>query len=228
MAMVQDTHGGHGHGHGDEPLHHQFEDIHQQNETYVIGMWTFLVTEVMFFGALFLAYSLYRWKYQPDFYIAHKELSVFFGGLNTVVLLISSFFMAKAVYHAQRKEKRKQLNMLWLVQACAAAFLFIKVFFEWIPKWNHHLTPLNFIWDKAEGTPEHAQLFFSLYFGMTGLHGIHILAGMIVIGALQYLVWKDAPSVKGDYIPTEMIGLYWHFVDIVWIFLFPLYYLLPR
>lgn len=217
----------HGHGHDDEPLHHQFEDIHQQNESYIIGMWTFLVTEIMFFGAMFLAYTLYRTQYQSDFFIAHKELNPLWGGLNTVILLISSFMMAMAVHHAQKKNMKKHMLMLNGVQACAAAFLAIKVIFEWLPKWQHHHTPLNFHWD-GPGNPEHIQLFFSLYFGMTGLHGIHILAGMIVIGGLQFLTWKGAPSVKGDYMPTEMIGLYWHFVDIVWIFLFPLFYLLPE
>lgn len=222
MALAE-----HAHGHGDEPLHHQFEDIHQQNEAYIIGMWTFLVTEIMMFGALFLAYMLYRWKYQSDFFIAHKELDWRIGAVNTVVLLFSSFAMAMAVHHAQKKDKKRQMQMLWVVQGCALMFLIIKVMFEWVPKWQHHHTPLNFAWDGA-GSAEHINLFFNLYFGMTGLHGVHIAAGMIIIGALMYLTKKDAPSVKGDYIPTEMVGLYWHFVDIVWIFLFPLYYLLPQ
>lgn len=216
----------HGH-HSDEPLHHQFEDIQQQNETYIIGMWTFLVTEIMMFAAMFMAFTLYRWKYQADFFIAHHELSILWGGTNTVVLLFSSFAMALAVHYGQKKNKDMQLKMLGVVVLCAVAFLVIKIGWEWIPKWNHHHTPLNFVWD-GPGNPEHIQLFFGLYFTMTGLHGAHVLIGIIVILALMYMIKNDKPSVKGDYIPTEMVGLYWHFVDIVWIFLFPLYYLLPQ
>lgn len=215
------------HHHADEPLHHQFEDIHQQNESYIIGMWTFLVTEIMFFGALFLAYTVYRQKFQSDFFIAHHELNILTGGGNTVILLASSFFMALAVRYGQMKNTKMQIRMLDLVMLCAAAFLVVKLALEWAPKWQHHHTPLNFIWD-GPGSPEHINLFFNLYFGMTGLHGLHVVIGIIIIFALREMIRKEHPSVKGDYIPTEMIGLYWHFVDIVWIFLFPLFYLLPK
>jgi len=225
MAAISHGHDEHGHPEG---VFHQFEDLAQQRESYIVGMWTFLVTEIMFFGALFLAYSVYRFKYQPYFYEAHRELSVMWGGINTFVLLISSFFMAMAVYSHQIKDKKKTLLWLTGVQACAATFLVIKIVCEWIPKMNHHLAPWGeFHWDKAGAPPEVARLFFNMYFGMTGFHGLHVVVGMIIIGALQYLIWKGAESVN-DYIPTEMIGLYWHFVDIVWIFLFPLYYLMPK
>lgn len=212
--------------HGEDVVFHQFEDFDQQTESYIVGMWTFLVTEIMFFGAFFFAYILYRWKYQPDFFIAHSQLEVKWGGINTVVLLFSSFTMALAVHYAQKKQMGKQLQMLGITMACAFAFLVIKSI-EWTTKWNHHLTPLNFNWPYKEGVPEHIQLFYSLYFGMTGLHGIHVIIGILVIAALMFMTVKKYPAV-GDYVPTEMVGLYWHFVDIVWIFLFPLFYLLPE
>ena len=216
----------HGHEHN-ELVHHQYEDIEQQNESYIVGMWTFLVTEIMFFGALFVGYTLWRWKYQADFYEAHKVLNVPLGATNTFILLTSSFSMAMAVYFAQTKNKRAQLGALGFTTLCAFGFLVIK-FFEWKEKFqDHHVMGQGFRWTGA-GSPEHAQMFFSLYFGMTGLHAVHVIVGIIVIGALMYLVARDAKSVKGDYIPTEMVGLYWHFVDIVWIFLFPLYYLMPK
>jgi cytochrome c oxidase subunit 3 len=212
----------------------QFEDLGQQNETYVVGMWSFLVTEVMFFGALFMMYATYRWKYQPFWYEIHKDLSIPLGSLNTVILLASSFSMALAVYHAQHINKKKQLMCLGFTLACAFGFLVVKTI-EYKGKIDHHLLPtLGFQWhsDKvtAAGDPIPAgvaELFYSLYFAMTGLHGFHVVVGILVIGALAIMVARDSVYVKADYIPTELIGLYWHFVDLVWIFLFPLFYLMP-
>jgi cytochrome c oxidase subunit 3 len=218
------------HGHGNHLVYHQYEDLEQQRETYIVGMWAFLVTEIMMFGALFLAYMVYRMQYQEHFYEIHKQLSIPVGATNTVVLLVSSFAMAIAVYHHQMKNPKMVIRWLCLVQLCAATFLVIKIVCEWIPKANSHLTPFygTFEWHYGGGVPpEIAKLFFSLYFAMTGLHGAHVVIGMIVIGALQYMIWKKHPLVE-DYIPTEMVGLYWHFVDIVWIFLYPLYYLMPK
>ena len=220
----------HGHDHHDEALHHQFEDIHQQNESYIVGMWTFLVTEVMFFGALFVTYSLLRFTYQLDWWKAHNTLSVGWGGLNTFNLLMSSFFMVMAVYWAQMHNRKKVLMWLGAVQACALVFLVIK-YIEYSSKFEHHLYPgMGFTSDPAQlqgANLNHAQLFFGLYFGMTGLHGVHVLVGMIVIGALMLFWYKKNPLVTKDFIPTELVGLYWHFVDLVWIFLFPLFYLMP-
>lgn len=215
------------HGH-DDRVFHQYEDYEQQCESYIVGMWCFLVTEIMFFGALFLAYTLYRWKYQDDFYQAHTVLNVTLGATNTFILLTSSFFMACGVHFAQLKKKLPQLGFLFLTLLCACGFLVIK-FFEWKEKFEqHHVMGPNFHWDGRGGSnPEHAQMFFSLYFGMTGLHAFHVIVGIIVIGTLMFMTIKNYPSVR-DYIPTEMVGLYWHFVDIVWIFLFPLYYLMPK
>lgn len=215
------------HGHHDDRVYHQFEDYEQQTDSYVVGMWCFVVQEIMFFGALFMAYTLYRWQYQTDFYEAHKTLNVMWGAANTTILLTSSFSMAMAVHFAQLKKVKLQQACLAFTMLCAFAFLFIKLYFEWREKFElHHVMGPEYHWTGA-GSPGHTQLFFSLYFGMTGLHGVHVLAGIIVIGILMFMTYKNYPSVR-DYIPTELVGLYWHFVDIVWIFLFPLFYLMPK
>jgi cytochrome c oxidase subunit 3 len=252
MAVVADH--GHGHGHdeiGPVNLHHQFENIDQQNESYIVGMWCFLVTEIMFFGALFLMYVVYRWNYQQDFYGAHLELSQnaqspivgglvtmtglkefpVWGSINTTALLISSFTMVMGVRAAQLRQKAAVMKYLGATCVLATLFLIIKFTFEWPPKFQHHLVPGRNFAPHAEvlhgASPRASEIFYSLYFAMTGLHAIHIIAGIGVIGAVMFLWRKGAKSVTEDYVPTEMIGLYWHFVDLVWIFLFPLFYLIP-
>lgn len=214
-------------------VYEQYEDIDQQQETYIVGMWAFLVTEVMMFGALFLIYTLYRATFQGEFFVFHEELSWQLGGLNTMNLLLSSYWMAKAVQAAQLKKTKTQMRYLAGTMVCAFIFLFIKAL-EWIPKFQHNLVPNNsFHWPPHEphgtggGSPEHARIFYSLYFIMTGLHGLHVVIGIIAIGILMFMT-KVKSKVITDYIPTEMVGLYWHFVDLVWIFLYPLFYLIPR
>ncbi|MEZ0326919.1 MAG: cytochrome c oxidase subunit 3 [Fimbriimonas sp.] len=228
MAAI--TH--HGGDHHNEAVHHQYEDIEQQNETYIIGMWSFLVTEVMFFGALFLSYVLYRWAYQPDFYAAHKELSIQWGGINTVILLLSSFTMVLGVHFAQLRDAKKVFATLMTTNLLATGFLVIKFTQEWPAKFEHHLVPGHGFGSNVEhlngASPRAAELFYTLYFFMTGLHAIHVIIGIIVIGALAMMWQKGKRIVTDDYIPTELVGLYWHFVDLVWIFLFPLFYLIPK
>jgi cytochrome c oxidase subunit 3 len=189
-------------------------------------MWAFLVTEVMFFGALFVTYTIYRWKYQPIWYQVHKELNIAMGATNTTILLASSFSVALAVYYAQRGQKKIVLMALGFTNLCAFGFLVIK-YFEYMHKIHvGHLPTLGFRWnDPATAGP--AELFYSLYFAMTGLHGIHVIVGIICITTLMIMIAKDNKYVRNDYIPIEMVGLYWHFVDLVWIFLFPLFYLMP-
>lgn len=236
---------------GGSPVYFQFEDIDQQQESYVVGMWSFLVTEVMFFGALFLMYTLYRWKFHADWFIAHEELNWKMGGVNTVVLLLSSYMVAMAVHFHQKNKKKWVLRCLGVTLLCAFGFLAIKTV-EYSSKVHHELYPdhtfsyggehhevkswsddlvksLGLDVPKAhqEANPQHAKLFFGLYFTMTGLHGIHVVIGIIVISTLMWLIWRESPLIT-DYIPTEMVGLYWHFVDLVWIFLYPLFYLIPR
>lgn len=239
-AAAHPLHDAHGHDdHG--PLHHQFEDMEQQNESYIVGMWTFLVTEVMFFGVLFFMYTLYRLNYQEDFWIAHEHLSIPMGAFNTVVLLASSYTMVMAVHCAQLKQRTFVLINLAITIACACIFLGVK-YFEYASKITDGLMPgagfatspiaAGFHNPTLENgytiNMNHAQLFYGLYFGMTGLHAVHIIVGILVIGALASLWYRRAKSVTEDYVPTELVGLYWHFVDLVWIFLFPLMYLMPK
>lgn len=211
----------------------QYEELEQQQESYIIGMWAFLVTEVMFFGPLFFIYFLYRWKYQTDFYLAHKDLSWQIGGVNTVLLLVSSYLVAQSVHYAQKAKFKQQIFCLLGTITCALGFLFLKIAFEYIPKIQHGSFPNAQFGDTYAGAanPEVARMFFSLYFVMTGIHGLHVLIGIGVFAALTFLVWKRSKGVHNsitDYVPTEMVGLYWHFVDLVWIFLYPLFYLMPR
>ncbi len=207
-------------------VYEQYETLEQQNESYILGMWTFLVTEIMFFGALFVTYALYRWKYQPIWYELHKDLNVAMGATNTTILLASSFSVALAVYFAQRGKKMNVIAALGFTNLCAFGFLVIK-YFEYSHKIHAgHLPTLGFRWnDPATAGP--AELFYSLYFAMTGLHGIHVIVGIIIITAMMIMVWRDSKYTRNDYITLEMVGLYWHFVDLVWIFLFPLFYLMP-
>jgi cytochrome c oxidase subunit 3 len=213
-------------------VHTQYEDIEQQNETYIVGMWSFMVTEVMFFGALFLAYILYRWHYQPDFYLAHKQLSTLWGGINTTLLLLSSFTMVLGVHFAQLRKKNLVVANLIATCLLATGFLLIKFTQEWPAKFEHHLVPGHSFGSHPEflagASPRGAELFYSLYFLMTGLHAIHIIVGIIIIAILAIVWARDWKLASEDYIPTELVGLYWHFVDLVWIFLFPLFYLIPQ
>lgn len=277
---------------------HQFEDIDQQNESYVVGMWTFLVTEIMFFGALFLAYSVYRVLYFQTYLDAHRFLSIFWGTTNTLILLTSSLTMALAVYCAQKGNRTGLIALLTATVLLSFGFLGVKSI-EYSSKFHEGLFPgAHFDYAKANrmyaeehggegghGAPaenqrgeaagegsgnetaaettaafnnqpgtgfnplaanadssiaiaeesasavreeargRRAQLFFSLYFTMTGLHAIHIILGIIMMSLIAFLSLVRHNAVQ-DYMPTEMVGLYWHFVDIVWIFLFPLMYLI--
>jgi cytochrome c oxidase subunit 3 len=216
----------HGHDHGHHPhLAHQFEDMNQQNEAYTVGMWVFLVTELMFFGGLFAAYIIYRKTFHDGFVAGAHHLDWKLGGLNTVVLLASSFSMALAVRAAMLKAYKAQLYALTFTFLCACGFMVIKGF-EYTKKYNDHLIPgPNF--DHAANPIPGTEIFYSLYFAMTGLHGFHVLIGMIVIFTFIVRTWINRKKDM-DYMPLEMAGLYWHFVDLVWIFLYPLLYLIGK
>jgi cytochrome c oxidase subunit 3 len=253
---VEAAHGAHG---MEQQLGIQYETIEQQNESYIVGMWTFLVTEIMFFGALFLGMAVYRYLYPEAFTAAHHQLSKPMGTLNTFILLTSSYTMVLAVRSIQLGNRRAMIGFLLLTILCAGGFVVVKSF-EYSAKFEHHLFPgPNFQWPPhhaeggsmeasapAEGAaqsasgamaeagrhaadaavnPGQAQMFFVLYFCMTGLHAIHVIIGAIMMIVLIVLALRDHPAVR-DYIPIEMAGLYWHFVDILWIFLFPLFYLI--
>jgi cytochrome c oxidase subunit 3 len=204
---------------------HQFDDADQQREASALGMWVFLVTEIMFFGGLFTAYVVYRTAFPVAFHAASKELDIALGALNTVVLITSSLTMALAVHAAQVSRRGMLVVCLLLTMALGTTFLGVKAYEYW-HKWHEHLVPgPTFVFPGPDAN--NAQLFFSLYFGMTGLHALHMIIG---IGVLGVLTVRSAQGMfnRFYYTPVELSGLYWHFVDLVWIFLFPLLYLLGR
>lgn len=237
-------------------LYGQFKTLEQQKDSANLGMWIFLVTEVMFFGGIMMVYTLNRHVYFPAFAMGSNTLSLELGGTNTIVLLASSFTMAMAVWSAQ--VGKKQLISLFLVLTILLGFVFFGIkYVEYAQKFHHHLVPgksfdifycsnnpdkcadisaeemetergLLKKWSDADpDLNSHAQLYYSAYFGMTGLHALHM-----VIGA-GLLLWLLKNSLKGIYTPqwntpVDTVGLYWHFVDIVWIYLFPLLYLIDR
>ncbi len=238
MSADATTHSdGHSHGYpyGYQVVAPQYEDIEQQNESYIVGMWAFLVTEIMFFGGLFTAYLVYRMIDPETFNWASHHLNIWMGFGNTLILLSSSLFMALAVRASARRQRGALMTWLVLVILCAFGFLIVK-YFEYSSKFEHHLFPgAGFQWHDAPTAVGHhidgakAQLFFSLYFIMTGLHGIHVILGILTLGIILFLVWRKSKHVE-DYMTVELAGLYWHFVDLVWIFLYPLFYLInpPR
>jgi cytochrome c oxidase subunit 3 len=204
-------------------LSHQFEDMAQQKEAATLGMWAFLITEVLFFGGLFTAYIVFRTGYPAAFAHASHELDVMLGAVNTAVLLTSSLTMAFAVHAAQEGKKRKTLGFLGLTGLLGLVFLAIKAF-EYAGKFEHHLFPgASFAFHGPD--PEHAQLYFVLYFLMTGVHAAHMIVGILL---LMVIAWMTARGkfTATYHSPVENFGLYWHFVDIVWIFLYPLLYLI--
>jgi cytochrome c oxidase subunit 3 len=281
--------------HYHEPgLQHQFEDMGQQEESVSIGMWMFLVQEIMFFGGLFTAYLVFRSRYPMAFAAGSNHLDAFWGGLNTLVLIVSSLTMALTVYYAQKSNRNMQVIMILLTMAFGATFLGVKTI-EYRDKYEHSLVPVQG-WNKhvpEEAKTEHAakpcwevdhnvpaaehhpnprgefqfpdcslakqaqdgnylttaekigyfnpstgqidgdkfrdkvRIFYYLYFVMTGLHALHMIVGLVLMSWLLFVAWRGTFS-EDYYMPVEMSGLYWHFVDIVWIFLFPLLYLLGR
>jgi cytochrome c oxidase subunit 3 len=216
---VQDPHGAHHH----PSLQHQFDTLEQQKESSTLGMWLFLVTEIMFFGGLFLAYVVYRNRYSEAFVAASHTLDVLLGGINTAVLIGSSLTMALSIWAAQVNWRKGIVLFLCLTMLLGTTFLVVKAF-EYKEKFEHHHVPgPNFEFDGPQ--PEHAEIYFSLYFIMTGLHATHMVIGIIILGVLAWYAYKGKYD-SSYYNPLEMTGLYWHFVDIVWIFLFPLLYLL--
>lgn len=275
-------------------LQHQFEDMGQQEESVSIGMWMFLVQEIMFFGGLFTAYLVFRSKYPMAFAAGSNHLDAFWGGLNTLVLIVSSLTMALTVYYAQKGNRNMQVILIVLTMFFGAVFLGVKAI-EYSDKYNHGYVPVSGLnkvvkahpeteheeaakkpcYEVSHGGEEHeyvnphseflwadcslvklaqdhnyltaaekigyfsngeidadkfrdkVRIFYFLYFVMTGLHALHMIVGLGLMTWLLWTAWKRNYSAE-YYMPVEMSGLYWHFVDIVWIFLFPLLYLLGR
>jgi len=210
---------------GTTPLKDQFTSLDQQYETSKLGMWVFLVTEILFFGGLFAGYALYRTLYPEAFGLANAHLDVFLGATNTVVLITSSLTMALAVNEARQGKKAGTVRFLALTILLGLVFLGVK-FYEYHVKFVEHLVP-----GRTFSFPEYpgpgAQLFFSFYFAMTGLHALHMIVGIVLLTLLAHSAACGKFSAAYN-TPVDMTGLYWHFVDIVWIFLFPLLYLIGR
>ncbi|MGQ0542955.1 MAG: cytochrome c oxidase subunit 3 [Blastocatellia bacterium] len=282
-------------------LQHQFDDMKQQEESVAIGMWMFLVQEIMFFGGLFTAYLVFRSRFPMAFAAGSNHLDVVMGFVNTLVLIVSSLTMALTVYYAQKSNRNMQVIMIVLTMLFGATFLGVKVV-EYTDKYNHGLVPVTglnkkvkegehaehasfvlpfetkasaseavpgghaekpyinpkgeFQWNYGEELVTQAEkggyltaaekvgyfsndqvdaakfrdkvrIFYYIYFVMTGLHALHMIVGLGLMAWLLWTAWKGNYNAE-YYMPVEMSGLYWHFVDIVWIFLFPLLYLLGR
>jgi cytochrome c oxidase subunit III len=204
---------------------HHFDDVEQQHQASWLGMWVFLSTEVMFFGGMFAGYFVYRHWYMQAFASASNHLDLWLGAINTAVLICSSFTMALAVYSAETSRQKPLITFLVLTIILGLAFLGIK-FYEYHTKFEEHLVPgRSFRFDASLARP--AEIFFSFYFAMTGMHAVHMIIGIGLLTALIVQARRGRFSAF-YHTPVELTGLYWHFVDIVWIFLFPLLYLLGR
>jgi cytochrome c oxidase subunit III len=206
-------------------LAHQFDDVEQQRDASTLGMWVFLLTEIMFFGGMFAGYTIYRSAYPDAFAVASQYMDVTLGTINTVVLITSSLTMALAVLSSRLNQQHVTKLMLLATIGLGVVFLAIKMY-EYHEKYVEHVVPgVDFRLTGPEAG--HMQMLFVFYFLMTGMHAFHMVIG---IGLLSWLIHKNAQGVFSDVYnnPVEIVGLYWHFVDIVWIFLFPLLYLIGQ
>jgi cytochrome c oxidase subunit III len=211
------------HGHHDPNLQHHFATKEQQFDTVKLGIWLFLATEILMFGGLFAGFAYMQSRFPEAFYEGHKHLQQSLGAVNTVVLLISSFTMVMAVHKAATNKRKQLVGFLNVTILCAFVFLFVK-YIEYMHKFHDGLYPGRFFSNPDDPTG-HQFIFFSFYFMMTGLHGIHIAVGICI------LLWIRHRAKRGDfssnyYTPVDVVGLYWHLVDIIWIYLFPLLYLI--
>jgi len=243
--------------HHDRPeLRHHFADVEQQRNAASLGMWWFLGTEIMFFGGMFCGYLIYRRWYFEEFAAASRSLDLVVGTFNTVVLICSSLTVAMSVRAAQTGNRKLQVRMLLLTLLFGCSFLGIKGY-EWGNKYKeHHIPTFDYNVIGGEGdlvkgneqllgiTPEirkdpaklrqrlaeiqqHTKIFYSLYFALTGMHAIHMLVGVGIFIVITWMAYKGRFTPE-YHTPLEIAGLYWHFVDIVWIYLFPLLYLIDR
>ena len=248
MSETATAHGALAEGHPAHPPYqrHHFESVEQQFDTTNFAMWLFLLTEVMFFGGLFTAYLLMRNWYYPAFVVASHQLNIFWGTANTGVLIASSFTMAMSVWSAEMRKKGLLIFFLCATFVLGLGFLGIKTI-EYSEKWEkHHIPGLNWsdntfrnpqadpeVYQEYHDAPlspdmaEKAELYFFLYFAMTGMHALHMIIGIAILGFMIFRARADAYTT-GHVTFVENFGLYWHFVDIVWIFLFPLLYLISR
>ena len=211
-------------GQDDTYLYHHFDDLEQQHDSSSLGMWAFLGTEVLFFGGVLAAFAVAQTLYEPAMKAASEHLKVVLGAINTGVLLCSSLAMALAVRAAQLRRRRETAWLLLATIVLGSAFLGVK-FYEWSHEYHEGLVPgINF---NLEEYPGRQILFWSFYFTLTGIHALHMIIGVAIIAIIAALVWRGSLS-GGGATQIEMLGLYWHFVDIVWVFLYPILYLINR
>ena len=201
---------------------HHWDNSTQQFDAGKMGVWIFLVTEILLFGGLFCAFAIFRTWHLDAFVSAHHHLDKVMGGVNTLVLICSSLTMALAVRSTQMNKNRQAFWLLTVTFLCAAVFLVVKGF-EYHHKFVEGTLPGRF-YTNTEIPFDNAHVFFGIYFFMTGLHGLHVVVGMGVIAWLMVRTWRNEFSSQ-YYTPVECVGLYWHLVDLIWIFLFPLLYL---
>jgi cytochrome c oxidase subunit 3 len=220
-------------------LQHHFDTLGQQKSAASLGMWVFIAQEIMFFGGMFTAYLVYRLWYFAGYAAASQELDLTLGAINTAVLIASSLTVALAVHSAQEGRRKATVGFLFATLALGAAFLVIK-YFEYMSKFHlheaHHAAAMVRLfpmqgWFHVDGelapVANQMRIFMVLYFALTGMHALHMIIGIVLLLVIMWMAWKGEFSPKW-YTPVEMFGLYWHFVDIIWIFLFPLLYLVNR
>ena len=220
-----------------EPIvSHHFEKRDQQNEASFIGMWLFLAQEAMFFGGLFVAYAVYRFKFPEAWWAGSSNLNYYIGAGNTIVLLVSSLTMALTVWATQVGKRGIQLWSFFLTMVLGTAFLVVK-YFEWRIKWRDGLIPgikwhpdIEHFSHSLNGVVVdfgHVEMFYRLYFIMTGMHALHMVIG-VAVGAVYFIGMFQRRFGPNKYLSIEFFGFYWHFVDIVWVFLFPMMYLVSH
>ena len=196
-------------------------ETHRDDTGSKIGMWLFLLSEILLFGGLFILYSTYRYKNPIAFHLAAWELNRVLGTLNTLILLTSSLTMALSIYFIQKGNRKGSASFLMATIFLGFLFLIIK-YAEWTAKIEHGIYPNS---PRLLGRSKGEILFYGLYYSMTGLHGLHVVVGILVLSAMLFLMMKGKIN-ENRFIPLENSGLYWHLVDIIWIFLFPLFYLI--
>jgi cytochrome c oxidase subunit 3 len=200
---------------------HAVEHVHRDDIGARMGMWLFLFTELILFGGMFILYSVYRYKYPEAFHLAAKELNTIVGTFNTAILLTSSLTMALSITAIQRKQKALSMFFQLITIVLALGFM-VNKFFEWSAKFHHGIYPGS---ETLLSKPSGEIIFFGLYYVMTGLHGLHVIIGVVLISVMIRFTSKEIINNE-SYVKLESAGLYWHLVDIIWIFLFPLFYLI--
>lgn len=200
---------------------HTVTHIHRDDIGARMGMWLFLFTELLLFGGMFILYSVYRYKYPEAFHLAAKDLNTIIGTFNTAILLTSSLTMALSITAIQRGQRTLSIIFQFLTIVLALGFM-VNKYFEWSAKFHHGIYPGS---DTLLSKPAGEILFFGLYYVMTGLHGLHVIIGMVLIAFMMRFTAKGIIT-SDSYVKLESAGLYWHLVDIIWIFLFPLFYLI--